>query len=156
LGKWFKACVDQQVDVDEGVARPTKEIADNHFVDEQPARRDQGRPNTAHLYVNQPSALLDEPYISRDRRKAGFSFVKGASGRLTTGRFSRTIRAGRDTFLKSPEVLRPHGVLVAFGQALGSPPAFDPFLLAPKALHVSWPGRHICTASRRRLETSAF
>jgi hypothetical protein len=126
LGKWFKACVDQQVDVDEGVARPTNEIADNHFVD------------------------------SRDRRKAGFSFVKGASGRLTTGRFSRTSRAGRDTFLKSPEVLRPHGVLVAFGQALGSPPAFDPFLLAPKALHVSRPGRHICTASRRRLETSAF
>ena len=62
---------------------------------------------------------------------------------------------GRDTFLKSLEVLRPRGVLVAFGQASGSPPAFDPFLLAPKALHVTWPGRHVYTASRQQLETSA-
>ena len=62
---------------------------------------------------------------------------------------------GRDTFMKSLEVLRPRGVLVAFGQASGSPPAFDPFLLAPKALHVTWPGRHIYTASRQQLETSA-
>jgi NADPH:quinone reductase len=62
---------------------------------------------------------------------------------------------GRDTFLKSLEALRPRGALVAFGQASGSPPAFDPFLLAPKALHVTWPGRHIYTASRRQLETSA-
>jgi NADPH2:quinone reductase len=62
---------------------------------------------------------------------------------------------GRDTILKSLEVLRPRGVLVAFGQASGSPPPFDPFLLPPKALHVTWPGRHIYTASRRQLETSA-
>jgi NADPH:quinone reductase len=62
---------------------------------------------------------------------------------------------GRDTFLKSLEVLRPRGALVAFGQASGSPPPFDPFLLAPKALHVTWPGRHIYTASREQLETSA-
>ena len=62
---------------------------------------------------------------------------------------------GRDTFLKSLEALRPRGTLVAFGQASGSPPAFDPFLLAPKALHVTWPGRHIYTASRQELETSA-
>ena len=62
---------------------------------------------------------------------------------------------GRDTFLKSLEVLRPRGVLAAFGQASGHPPAFDPFLLAPKALHVTWPGRHVYTASRQQLETSA-
>ena len=62
---------------------------------------------------------------------------------------------GRDTFLKSLEVLRPRGVSAAFGQASGSPPAFDPFLLAPKALHVTWPGRHVYTASRQQLETSA-
>jgi NADPH:quinone reductase len=62
---------------------------------------------------------------------------------------------GRDTFLKSLEVLRPRGVLAAFGQASGSPPAFDPFLLAPKALYVTWPVRPIYTASRRQLETSA-
>jgi NADPH2:quinone reductase len=62
---------------------------------------------------------------------------------------------GRDTFLKSLDVLRPRGVLAAFGQASGSPPAFDPFLLAPKALHVTWPGRHVYTASREQLETSA-
>ena len=62
---------------------------------------------------------------------------------------------GRDTFMKSLGVLRPRGVLVAFGQASGSPPAFDPFLLAPKALHVTWPGRHMYTASRQQLETSA-
>jgi NADPH:quinone reductase len=62
---------------------------------------------------------------------------------------------GRDTFLKSLEVLRPRGALVAFGQASGSPPAFDPFLLAPKALHITWPGRHIYTESRQQLETSA-
>jgi NADPH2:quinone reductase len=62
---------------------------------------------------------------------------------------------GRDTFLKSLEVLRPRGTLVAFGQASGSPPAFDLFLLAAKALHVTWPGRHIYTASREELETSA-
>jgi NADPH2:quinone reductase len=62
---------------------------------------------------------------------------------------------GRDTFLKSLEVLRPRGALVAFGQASGGPPAFDPFLLAAKALHVTWPGRHIYTASREQLETSA-
>jgi NADPH2:quinone reductase len=52
-------------------------------------------------------------------------------------------------------VLRPRGVLVAFGQASYSPPPFDPFLLAPKALHVTWPRRHIYTASRRQLETRA-
>jgi NADPH2:quinone reductase len=62
---------------------------------------------------------------------------------------------GRDTFLKSLEVLRPRGVLAAFGQASGAPPAFDPFLLAPKALHVTWPGRHVYTASRKDLEASA-
>jgi NADPH2:quinone reductase len=62
---------------------------------------------------------------------------------------------GRDTFLKSLEVLRPRGALVAFGQASGSPPRFDPFLLAAKALHVTWPGRHIYTASREELEASA-
>ena len=62
---------------------------------------------------------------------------------------------GRDTFLKSLKALRPRGALVAFGQASGSPLAFDPFLLAPKALHVTWPGRHIYTASRQELETSA-
>jgi NADPH2:quinone reductase len=62
---------------------------------------------------------------------------------------------GRDTFLKSLVALRPRGVLVAFGQASGSPPVFDPFLLAPKALHMTWPGRHIYTASRQQLETSA-
>jgi NADPH:quinone reductase len=62
---------------------------------------------------------------------------------------------GRDTFLNSLKALRPRGALVAFGQASGSPPAFDPFLLAAKALHVTWPGRHIYTASRRQLETSA-
>jgi NADPH2:quinone reductase len=62
---------------------------------------------------------------------------------------------GRDTFLKSLEVLRPRGALVAFGQASGSPPPLDPFLLAPKALHITWPGRHIYTASREQLETSA-
>ena len=57
--------------------------------------------------------------------------------------------------LKSLEVLRPRGVLAAFGQASGRPPAFDPFLLAPKALYVTWPGRHVYTASRQQLETSA-
>jgi NADPH2:quinone reductase len=62
---------------------------------------------------------------------------------------------GRDTFLKSLEVLRPRGTLAVFGQASGSPPVFDPFLLAPKALHITWPGRHIYTASREQLETSA-
>ena len=62
---------------------------------------------------------------------------------------------GRDTFLKSLEALRPRGTLVAFGQASGSPPPFDPFLLAPKALHVTWPGRHIYTASREELAKSA-
>ncbi|HKN30558.1 MAG TPA: quinone oxidoreductase [Roseiarcus sp.] len=62
---------------------------------------------------------------------------------------------GRDTFLKSLQVLRPRGVLAAFGKASGSPPAFDPFLLAPKALHVTWPIRPVYTASRQQLETSA-
>jgi NADPH:quinone reductase len=62
---------------------------------------------------------------------------------------------GRDTFLKSLEALRPRGVLAMFGQASGSPPAFDPFLLAPKALYVTWPNRNIYTASRRQLETNA-
>jgi NADPH:quinone reductase len=62
---------------------------------------------------------------------------------------------GRDTFLKSLEVLRPRGTLAMFGQASGSPPTFDPFLLAPKALHITWPGRHIYTPSREQLETSS-
>jgi NADPH2:quinone reductase len=34
---------------------------------------------------------------------------------------------GRDTFLKSLEVLQPCGELAAFGQPSGSPPEFDPF-----------------------------
>jgi NADPH2:quinone reductase len=62
---------------------------------------------------------------------------------------------GRDTFLKSLEALRPRGMLAAFGQASGSPPAFDPFLLAPKALHLAWPSRHVYTTSRAELETAA-
>jgi NADPH2:quinone reductase len=62
---------------------------------------------------------------------------------------------GRDTFLKSLETLRPRGVLAAFGKASGDPPAFDPFLLAPKSLYVTWPIRPIYTASRQQLEASA-
>ena len=61
---------------------------------------------------------------------------------------------GRDTFLKSLETLRPRGVLAAFGEASGDPPALDPFLLAPKSLYVTWPIRPVYTASRQQLEAS--
>jgi NADPH2:quinone reductase len=87
---------------------------------------------------------VKEDFVARVRKLTGGEGVAAVFDSL-----------GRDTFLKSLEVLRPRGALVAFGQASGSPPPFDPFLLAPKALHVTWPGRHIYTASREELATSA-
>jgi NADPH:quinone reductase len=62
---------------------------------------------------------------------------------------------GRDTFLRSLETLRPRGALVAFGKASGDPPAIDPFLLAPKALYITWPIRPAYTARRVDRERSA-
>jgi len=61
---------------------------------------------------------------------------------------------GRDTFLKSLHTLRPRGTLVAFGKASGDPP-LDPFLLAPKSLHVAWPIRPIYTQRREELDAHA-
>jgi NADPH2:quinone reductase len=85
-----------------------------------------------------------EDFVARVRKLTGGEGVRAVFDSI-----------GRDTFSKSLEVLQPRGTLVAFGQASGSPPPFDPFLLAPKALHVTWPGRHIYTASREQLTASA-
>ena len=62
---------------------------------------------------------------------------------------------GRDTFLRSLDVLKPRGTLVAFGKASGHPPQIDPFLLSSKALSLTWPIRPVFTASRALLEANA-
>lgn len=76
---------------------------------------------------------------------------------LTNGRGVAAVfdSVGRDTFLGSLAVLREHGSLVAFGVASGRPPAFDPFLLAPKSLSVTWPIRPNFTANRNEREIAA-
>jgi len=56
---------------------------------------------------------------------------------------------GRDTFLDSLRTLRPRGTLVMFGKASGDPPLLDPFLLAPKSLYVTWPGRTVLHRASR-------
>lgn len=62
---------------------------------------------------------------------------------------------GRDTFRDSLDALRPRGTLVAFGKASGDPPPLDPFLLAPKSLHLTWPIRPTYTEGREALERGA-
>lgn len=62
---------------------------------------------------------------------------------------------GRDTFLRSLDVLKPRGTLVAFGKASGHPPQIDPFILSTKALSLTWPSRPVFTADRAPLEENA-
>lgn len=62
---------------------------------------------------------------------------------------------GRDTFLRSLDVLKPRGTLVAFGKASGHPPQIDPFILSTKALSLTWPIRPVFTADRALLEENA-
>ncbi|MGX5730796.1 quinone oxidoreductase family protein [Pseudoxanthomonas beigongshangi] len=62
---------------------------------------------------------------------------------------------GRDTFRASLDALRPRGTLVAFGKASGDPPLLDPFLLAPKSLHLTWPIRPTYVEDRGALERGA-
>ena len=51
-----------------------------------------------------------------------------------------------------------HTFLIAnrsFGKASGDSPLLDPFLLAPKSLYVTWPGRTVYTEHRAQLEAAA-
>ena len=56
---------------------------------------------------------------------------------------------GQATFMKSLDCLRPMGMMVSFGQASGSVPAFDPGLLAAKgSLFLTRPSLMTYTAER--------
>ncbi len=59
---------------------------------------------------------------------------------------------GQATFMKSLDCLRPMGMMVSFGQASGSVPAFDPGLLAAKgSLFLTRPSLMTYTAERDAL-----
>jgi len=59
---------------------------------------------------------------------------------------------GQSTFMQSLDCLRPMGMLVSFGQASGSVPAFDPGLLAAKgSLFLTRPSLMTYTAERDAL-----
>lgn len=62
---------------------------------------------------------------------------------------------GRETFSHSLAVLQTRGTLVAFGMASGSPPPLDPFLLARRALSITWPTVPAYTATREELLTAS-
>jgi len=63
---------------------------------------------------------------------------------------------GKDTFMASLDSLRPLGMLVAFGNASGPPPAFDPLLLGSKgSLFLTRPSLFHYAADRADLETLA-
>jgi NADPH2:quinone reductase len=59
---------------------------------------------------------------------------------------------GQATFMKSLDCLRPMGMMVSFGQASGSVPAFDPSILAAKgSLFLTRPSLMAYTARREDL-----
>ena len=59
---------------------------------------------------------------------------------------------GQATFIKSLDCLRPMGMMVSFGQASGSVPAFDPSILAAKgSLFLTRPSLMAYTAKREDL-----
>ncbi len=59
---------------------------------------------------------------------------------------------GQATFMKSLDCLRPMGMMVSFGQASGSVPAFDPGILAAKgSLFLTRPSLMAYTAKREDL-----
>jgi len=59
---------------------------------------------------------------------------------------------GQATFMKSLDCLRPMGMMVSFGQASGSVPAFDPSILAAKgSLFLTRPSLMAYTAKREDL-----
>ena len=63
---------------------------------------------------------------------------------------------GKDTFMASLDSLRPIGMLVAFGNASGPPPAFDPLLLGSKgSLFLTRPSLVHHAAKRPDLEALA-
>ena len=63
---------------------------------------------------------------------------------------------GKATFMKSLDCLRPLGLLVAFGNASGAVPPFDPILLSRKgSLYLTRPTLHTYTARRADLEATA-
>lgn len=63
---------------------------------------------------------------------------------------------GKDTFLKSLDVLRPRGLLVSFGQSSGPVGPFDPGLLAAKgSLYLTRPSLAAYIAQREELVASA-
>ena len=63
---------------------------------------------------------------------------------------------GKDTFMASLDSLRPLGMLVAFGNASGPPPAFDPLLLGSKgSLFLTRPSLFHYAADRADLEALA-
>jgi len=62
---------------------------------------------------------------------------------------------GKDTFLGSLAVLKPRGTLVQFGKASGFPEPFDPFLLMPKALYLTWAILPHYTSSVEDFKTAA-
>jgi NADPH2:quinone reductase len=63
---------------------------------------------------------------------------------------------GKDTFMASLDGLRPIGMLVAFGNASGPPPAFDPLLLGSKgSLFLTRPSLAHYAAKRPDLEALA-
>jgi NADPH2:quinone reductase len=63
---------------------------------------------------------------------------------------------GRDTFLRSLDCLRPHGLIVSFGQSSGAIEPFSPNVLAAKgSLYLTRPTLFTYIASRAELEASA-
>jgi NADPH2:quinone reductase len=63
---------------------------------------------------------------------------------------------GRDTFMKSLDCLRPHGLMVSFGQASGAIPAIDIGILSTKgSLYLTRPTLGTYIAARADLEETA-
>lgn len=87
----------------------------------------------------------DEDFVARTRE-------------LTGGRGVDVVydSVGKDTFLKSLDCIRPHGMMVLFGQASGTPEPIDPGLLGKKgSLFLTRPTIMTYTAERENLVAMA-
>jgi NADPH2:quinone reductase len=79
-------------------------------------------------------------------------------GEITKGAKVRAVYdgVGKDTFMKSLDCVRPHGIIVSFGQASGKIPPFDAGILATKgSLYLQRPTLATYTARRDDLVAMA-
>ena len=89
---------------------------------------------------------------------ADYKALPGAVKDLTGGKGVAAVydSVGKDTFMTSLDCLRPHGVMVSFGNSSGAVDPFSPAVLAPRgSLYVTRPTLVHFTDTQEKLLTAA-